>query len=119
MAKEKHVHKLKKHSFKSGNQVFFCALPDCHCKFAPALVLGKRCICWRCGEEFIMNEYSLRLTKPHCTNCHKPKVIKVTMTDVGFNADNHKSIDEPIPDSELTLAERLNKVLHPADDGDI
>lgn len=73
---EKHIHKLRKHVHKSGNAVLFCAMPDCHYKINPALALGKRSICWRCGEEFIMNEYSLRLTKPHCEKCHKPKKNK-------------------------------------------
>jgi len=94
MAKiEKHVHKLKRHSFKSGNQIYFCALPDCHYKTAPALALGKRTICWRCGNDFIMNEYSLRLAKPHCENCHQPKVVK---DDTGREA-------EPISDRPMRI----------------
>lgn len=70
---EKHIHKFKRLKYKSGNQIFFCTLPDCNVKINSALALGKRSLCWRCGESFIMNEYSLRLAKPHCENCHKPK----------------------------------------------
>lgn len=73
--KDSHVHKLKKLKYKSGNEIFFCTLPDCTYKINPALALGKRAICWRCDNEFIMSEYVLRLTKPHCDSCHKPKNI--------------------------------------------
>jgi hypothetical protein len=69
----KHTHKFKRHRYKSGNEVYFCALPDCSVKIAPALALGKRTICWRCENEFVMTEYSVRLAKPHCLDCHKPK----------------------------------------------
>src|SRR5580692_1622875 len=73
MPKEKHTHKLKRLRYKSGNVIFFCALPDCSFKINIQLVLGKRSICWRCGNDFIMSEYSLRLAKPHCKACHHPK----------------------------------------------
>lgn len=71
-AATKHVCKFLRHRFKSGNITYFCA-NGCNKKIAPALSLGKPCICWRCGNVFIMNEYSIRLAKPHCDACHKPK----------------------------------------------
>lgn len=107
----KHVHKLRRHVHKSGNAVLFCALPDCSFKINPALALGKRSICWRCGEEFIMNEYSLRLTKPHCEKCHKPKK----------NKNEVISIPEPFilgpglakkPEFDTSLAERLRRAIN-------
>ena len=73
MNKSNHVHKFKKHAYKTGNKVYFCALPDCLFKIAVELSLGKRCVCWRCGETFIMTSYSLRLSEPHCSACHKMK----------------------------------------------
>jgi len=73
LAKSQHTHKLKRLKYKSGNAVFFCALADCSYKVNTPLALGKRSICWRCGEDFIMNEYSLRLAKPHCMKCHRLK----------------------------------------------
>lgn len=78
---EKHVHKFRRHRYSSGNTVFFCALPDCKVKIDPALSLGKRSICWRCGEPFILTEYSIRLAKPHCENCHKPKTLPAELSD--------------------------------------
>jgi len=71
MASLKHAHKLKRHKYKTGTKVFFCTLPNCTYRHDPDLTLGKATICWRCGKEFLQNEYSLRLAKPHCPACHK------------------------------------------------
>lgn len=68
-----HVHKLKKHKYASGNAMFFCTLPDCHYKVEVPLSLGKRTLCNICSKEFIINEYTLKLVKPHCANCGKVK----------------------------------------------
>ena len=73
MGAKNHAHKFKRHRFKTGNEVYFCVLPDCQVKIKPALTLGKRAICWRCGNEFQMTDYSVRLAKPHCNSCHQPK----------------------------------------------
>ena len=101
--KSSHVHKLKRVKYKSGNAIFFCTLPDCNFKTNIALALGKRSICWRCGEQFIMSEYSLRLAKPHCPACHKPKNL------------NDVKLDEIItPPIELSLADRLNQTIKQA-----
>lgn len=73
--KVKHVHKLKKHNYKTGVSIFFCILPDCHYKVETALVLGKECLCNICSQPFIMNEITIKLTRPHCINCGKTKVV--------------------------------------------
>ena len=80
--KSSHIHKLKRLRYKSGNEVFFCFLPDCSFKSNIALSLGKRSICWRCGNAFIMDEYSLRLAKPHCPQCHKPKGLHEPLEEI-------------------------------------
>lgn len=71
---QNHIHRLKRHKYPSGNAVFFCTLPDCHYKIDVPLALGKRSVCNICGDEFIMNEYTIKLAKPHCPNCGKVKV---------------------------------------------
>lgn len=114
-AKEKdHVHKLKRHNYKTGSKIYFCTLPDCSYKIAPALALGKRCECWRCGNSFILNEYSIRLAKPHCDACHKPKnalIEEVIVTPV-IEAATDNSISD--------LKSRLAHAVHSTDDeGDI
>ena len=70
----KHIHKLKKHKYKTGVAVFFCTLPDCHYKVEVPLSLGKESLCNICGNPFIMNEYTLKLVTPHCINCGRREV---------------------------------------------
>jgi hypothetical protein len=72
--KPNHTHKLRRHKYPSGNSVYFCTLPDCHYKIDVPLALGKRTVCNICGNEFIMNEYTIKLAKPHCLDCGKIKV---------------------------------------------
>ncbi len=107
MTKSQHIHKFKRLKYKSGNSIFFCILPDCNQKINISLALGKRSICWRCGEPFIMTEYSLRLAKPHCNNCHKPKkeIRGATFKDAIEALDNIK---------ELSLADRLQQTIQQA-----
>jgi hypothetical protein len=69
-----HIHKLQKRKYSSGNAVFFCILPDCFFKVEAPMALGKRALCNICNEEFIMNEYALKLNKPHCDKCGRVKV---------------------------------------------
>jgi hypothetical protein len=101
---DKHVHKYRRLKYKSGNMIFFCALPDCNQKINISLALGKRSICWRCGEPFVMTEYSLRLAKPHCENCHRPKNLP------------DEVIVEPSPAFSpiASLAERLQQTIKQA-----
>jgi hypothetical protein len=108
MTKSSHIHKLKRLKYKSGNITFFCALPDCNFKINPALALGKRSLCWRCGKDFIMNEYALRLAKPHCQECHKPKKEVVDIEDRTFDSETK------LGPSELSLSERLSQTIKQA-----
>lgn len=116
MAKaQKHAHKFRRHRFSTGNTIFFCALPDCGYKISPALALGKRAVCWKCGNEFLMDDYTCRLAKPHCKSCHVPKdkgvsdllaVARIVAPDI--EADVTEIPDPPMPDE---LKERLNREL--------
>ncbi|SRR5258706_8412020 len=69
-----HIHRLKKHKYNSGQAVFFCTLKDCHYKVEVPFALGKESICNICGSPFIMNEYTLKLIRPHCPNCGRKEV---------------------------------------------
>lgn len=106
--KTKHIHKLKRHTFESGNKMFFCILPDCSYKVKPALSLGKRSICNRCGNEFLMNEYSIRLAKPHCSDCHLSKDGVAPITVNYIEREAVKDIASVV--ESMTLAERLTKL---------
>lgn len=104
MTDKTHVHRLKRHVHKSGHAIFFCTLPDCTYKINVALALGKRAICWRCGKEFLLDEYALRLVKPHCEDCHKHKkdeVIAIPETPAPVKVEETED-----------LAERLEKQFH-------
>lgn len=118
MTNQKHVHKLKKVRFKSGNVTFFCALPDCTFKINPALALGKTCECWRCGKTFILGEYALRLVKPHCDECHHSKNEKIEITGVEFKPEElfiHTNATPP-ETSTMSLADRLKQTIKEAEE---
>jgi hypothetical protein len=72
----------------------------------PALLLGKRTICWLCGNEFILDEYALRLAKPHCVACHKPKDGR-TMIVTEVNVDKASITLSP----ELSLEDKLKQTI--------
>lgn len=108
---EKHIHKFKRLKYKSGSAIFFCTLPDCHVKTNIVLALGKRNLCWRCGESFIMNEYSLRLAKPHCSNCHK---TKKEINNVVIGALNERVVTGEDNYKHTSLADRLAQTIQQA-----
>ena len=116
MTKTQHIHKYKRLTYKSGNAIFFCALPECNQKINIALALGKRSLCWRCGEPFIMSEYSLRLAKPHCDACHKSKKIDITVDEI-INPDGSVAYGperyQEVP-KELSLSDRLSQTIQNA-----
>lgn len=70
--KQKHVHKYKRYTYKkSGHIVYRCMLPLCIHFINDFLLPGRACICWRCGNEFIVK--NTLLAKPHCFNCNETK----------------------------------------------
>lgn len=68
------------HKYMKVKQVWCCALPDCtHFmpRNMPMSVTGKASICWNCGEEFILDERSMKEERPICFECTDAgKVIK-------------------------------------------
>lgn len=73
MTETEHVHKLKKHKYKNGTDVFFCSL-NCNFKIDAPLALGKIVLCWTCEQPFAMTEYTVKLSRPHCVGCGKIRV---------------------------------------------
>ncbi len=67
---QNHVHKFKRHTYSNGTRVFFCTL-GCTFKIETPLAVGHKCICNICNKEFIMDEYTIKLARPHCRNCGK------------------------------------------------
>lgn len=109
----KHVHKLRRHKYKTGSIIYFCVL-DCNFKISPALAIGKTSICWICDLPFSMNDYSIRLARPHCPNCHKPKNKKeleeLAIAPKIFNMEqvHAMSNNQPESDSLDSLRNRLS-----------
>jgi hypothetical protein len=109
--KEEHVHKLKRHTFRGGRQVYFCVL-DCNFQIDAAFALGKQSICHICGNEFTMNEYSIKLARPHCKNCGKMKVQDPDGAVKFVNkARATEAIAELHEDRVTSLRDRLGKVV--------
>lgn len=106
----KHIHRLKKHRYKTGVTVYFCTL-DCNYKIEAAFALGKETICNICGKPFVMSEGSLKLVKPHCMNCGR-KELKDPITGKKYyvNVSKNTSVSEKIADENVnSLKDRLSK----------
>ncbi len=113
MAKERpdHVHKLKRHTYRGGNQVYFCVL-DCPFKIDAAFALGKQSICHICGEEFTMNEYSVKLARPHCKACGRMKVKEPDGTARFVNKSRPNEAIAELNEAPITsLRDKLSKVV--------
>lgn len=68
---KRHVHKYYRANM-SSQKVWACALSDCNHympKHMEELVRGKNSICWKCGEDFILNPFHMKQDKPVCDDC--------------------------------------------------
>ena len=93
-----HVHKyvraigrLTKENKDSGFVGYYrCADANCSHYTKAELILGKRSICNRCGEEFIL-PLALRMlgNRPHCKDCTKSYIV-----ERGTHAIPSKNVDE-------------------------
>jgi hypothetical protein len=67
----KHTHQFMRVSGKHVS-TWRCALDGCkwfvHQGLAHVIV-GKRSICWKCGEQFTMTEESMQMDMPECEQC--------------------------------------------------
>jgi hypothetical protein len=113
-----HTHKLRRHKYANGTKVYFCVL-DCSYKIEAAFAIGKRTICHMCGEEFAMNEYSVKLAKPHCTGCGKIQVTDETGAKKFINKSRPtQAIADMAVSRVSSLQERLGKVVQMEKDSD-
>ena len=114
-----HIHKLKRHSYPNGTKVYFC-VNDCNYKVEVPLALGKTALCWICGEPFVMNEYSIKLAKPHCGKCGKIQ-IKDSEGNRRFISKNRpqEAIADMGHSAVQSLKERLGQVVTMEKDEDI
>lgn len=83
MRQQLHAHKYLR--IKIGNrgyQVFKCVLSGCPHSIRPELVIGYRAICWRCGKEITMTQWTAQFKKPHCRECTKEREEKAQEAQV-------------------------------------
>ena len=107
---KKHVHRLQRKRYKTGAGYYICTLPDCYFKVNCDLTLNKTSLCNKCGKPFLMNQYSIRLARPHCPECHQPNTKKYKSTVITrLEEGNEVSTDFidnlmtlKLPDSSLT-----------------
>lgn len=107
----KHVHKLKKHKYASGVAVYFCTLPDCSYKVEVPFALGKESLCNICGNPFIMNEYTLKLVKPHCGDCGRREVKDGNGKKHYVRKINTNVLSAVAEDEVSSLKDRLARVV--------
>lgn len=105
-----HTHKLKKHKYKTGNSVFFCTLPSCHYKIEVPLAVGKESLCNICGEPFILNETSLKLVRPHCSNCGRREVKDAEGRKHYVKKIGNNILSDVAADHTQSLKERLEAI---------
>lgn len=116
---QKHTHKLRRHIYKTGARVYFCTLPDCYHKIECSLAVGKMSICNICGEEFQLNEYHVRLAKPHCDKCGKIKIKGSDGKKHYIRRDSLPVMASLAESSVDELRSRLNNLTQDSGDEDI
>lgn len=109
-----HIHKFKRHTFKKRDKttydVFFC-VNNCTYQVKRELALGKESACWRCGQPFPMNEYSLRLAKPHCPDCQTDKHGVPKAVKVNIKLPENLTNDKPEVTKSISIGDDLRERL--------
>lgn len=116
---QSHIHKLRKHKYPSGNTIFFCTLPSCHYKIDAPLALGKVSVCNICGNDFIMNEYTLKLVKPHCLDCGKVRIKDTNGKNRFIKKVTSKVLSAIAADANQDLRARLDSIVEDGVEDDI
>ena len=62
-----HLHIYERSSV--NKQIYRCIDPYCTHFCNKALLLGKAAKCFKCGREFLLDAYDLKLKRPLCPNC--------------------------------------------------
>lgn len=79
---KKHIHKYMHAQLKFA-KVWRCGLANCYHYMPPhmeELLIGRSSICWNCGNQFALNEDSMKDEMPTCFGC-KQEVIETLVGD--------------------------------------
>lgn len=107
-----HIHRLKRTTYSNGTKVYFCT-NDCSYKLEVPFALGKIVECNLCEQPFKMNEYSIKLAKPHCNDCGKIQGKDPVTGKRTFKSKNQpiEAMSEIADTSVSSLKDRLGKVV--------
>jgi hypothetical protein len=74
-----HTHKYLRVPIKGrdsvGRHLYRCVRAGCTHYIREEFIVGQKCICWRCDDEFIIEQKQKKLKKLHCRNCTKRRNI--------------------------------------------
>lgn len=74
----KHTHQyVRSHVTRTSNRVMFkCQHPKCYHTAFKDMLEGKASVCNSCGNEFILTDYDLKMSRPQCLDCKDTKEAK-------------------------------------------
>ena len=106
----KHIHKYKriflsKKKGIKGYPVWRCMLADCSHYMAGETVVGRKSVCWKCGDSFTLTKFSLERVKPTCDTCRGIELPEVQAE----NKENLDNITSTIEDMIESLNLGFNK----------
>lgn len=69
---KKHIHTYRR--IPKSRTLYMCADPHCTHRMSKTFLLGKASLCNKCGDEFELTKYDLKLALPVCArNCSTQK----------------------------------------------
>lgn len=84
MSNTKHKTSKHIHRFIHVGPGWKCANPDCrffvYDRQATLAILGNSTICWNCGVKFGMDEESIQMEMPQCSDCRNVKYKEIADT---------------------------------------
>lgn len=72
-ASKTHIHKYQKFKWgKNETIIWRCMVPGCPHYVSNEMILGRKSLCHKCGDVFVMTQDKMRRKKPKCDKCqHK------------------------------------------------
>ena len=88
------IHKYERTKLGKKYIIFRCMIPNCSHYIPESLIKGRISICWRCGEQFVIDREAAELARPHCKDCTKPKEVPDAFTDALGKLINLEDVDK-------------------------
>ena len=70
ISRSKHIHKYRRTRYGKST-IYKCVISGCNHFIQKDIAEGRLCVCWRCGNPFIITKRTLRCcpAMPHCEEC--------------------------------------------------